>query len=113
MGDVVLAKVTGEKPVDFNSLYDRAVKAREDAERQLDIQREMNEELGSKNKELKSENNKLLDSLETTRRDLVRAEKDAKEVAEASRTEREARGCQSATERKARRARALPGKQRR
>ena len=45
----VLEKVAGEKPAGFDALYDKAYKARDEAERQLDIQRTINETLARPN----------------------------------------------------------------
>jgi proteasome lid subunit RPN8/RPN11 len=80
MGDIVLEKMTGEKPVDFDSLYEKATKARESAERRLGIERSINEALAGENKNYKTLNDKLSASLETAKKDLARAEKDAKDA---------------------------------
>jgi proteasome lid subunit RPN8/RPN11 len=80
MADIVLEKVAGEKPVGFETLYEKATRAREDAEHKLSIQRTINETLASENKELKTFSDKLIANLETAKKDLVRAEKDAKDA---------------------------------
>ena len=80
MGDIFIEKVSGEKPVQFESLYEKATQARDELERQLGIQRTINETLASENKETKTFSDKLIANLETAKKDLVRAEKDAKDA---------------------------------
>jgi proteasome lid subunit RPN8/RPN11 len=80
MGDIFLEKVSGEKPVEFETLYGKATKARDEIEHKLGIQRTINETLARENKELKTFSDKLIASLETAKKDLIRTEKDAKDA---------------------------------
>ena len=101
-GRHLLEKVAGEKPVGFDALYDKAIKAREDAEHQLGIQRTINETLAERTKELETCAAKLTADLETAKKDLDRAEKDAKDAPKLREQNRQARGIQPAAKGKAR-----------
>ncbi len=80
VGDMVLEKVAGEKPVGFDSLYEKAFKAREDAERQLGVQRTINETLAGRARELDTRVANLSADLEAAKKDLARADKDANDA---------------------------------
>jgi proteasome lid subunit RPN8/RPN11 len=81
VGDALLEKVAGEKPVGFDALYDKAYKAREEALRQLGIQRTINETLGGRTKELEARVASLGADLETARKDRDQFEKTAQDAA--------------------------------
>jgi proteasome lid subunit RPN8/RPN11 len=73
MGDIFLEKVSGEKPVKFESLYEKATQARDEMERKLGTERTINETLSREHKA-------LINDYETNRKALARAEKDAKDA---------------------------------
>jgi proteasome lid subunit RPN8/RPN11 len=81
LGDALLEKVAGEKPVGFDSLYEKAYKAREEAVRQLNIQRAINETLGGRTKELELRASTLVADLETVRKERDLFEKDHADLA--------------------------------
>jgi proteasome lid subunit RPN8/RPN11 len=80
VGDTLLDKVGGENPAEFAARYDKAAKARDEALRKLGIQLTINEKLGGLNKELETRAASLASELETTRKDLDKAQKDAKDA---------------------------------
>jgi proteasome lid subunit RPN8/RPN11 len=70
--DMLLDKAGNEKPAAFVEQYNKTAKARDDAQRQLAIQRTINETLGSRAKELESrtaELEKTCQTLEQYRKD--------------------------------------------
>jgi len=78
--DTLLEKVGGADPAGFVARYDKAAKAREDAIRQLTIQRTINETLGSRTKELESKLVSLAEDLEDAKKRRDKSEKDAKDA---------------------------------
>jgi proteasome lid subunit RPN8/RPN11 len=80
VGDALLEKVAGEKPVGFDALYEKAFKGREDAVKQLSIQRAINETLGGRTKELEQRVSALVGDLETIRKERDLYEKDHADV---------------------------------
>jgi proteasome lid subunit RPN8/RPN11 len=82
VGDALLEKVAGQKPVGFDALYDKAYKAREEAQHQLGIQRTINETLGARTKELESRASTLAADLEATRKERDQYEKGAHEASD-------------------------------
>jgi proteasome lid subunit RPN8/RPN11 len=81
VGDAVLERVAGEKPVGFDAIYEKAFKTREEATRQLTIQRAINETLGGRTKDLEQRASTLAADLETARKERDRYEKDHADVA--------------------------------
>jgi proteasome lid subunit RPN8/RPN11 len=73
MGDVFLEKVSGQKPLNFESLYEKATQARDEMERKLGAERTINESLAR-------EHQALINDYDTNRKALARAEKDAKDA---------------------------------
>jgi proteasome lid subunit RPN8/RPN11 len=70
--DMLLDRAGNEKPTAFVEQYAKTAKARDDAQRQLSIQRTINETLGSRNKELEThtaELEKTCQTLEQYRKD--------------------------------------------
>ncbi len=80
--DLLVEKVPGDKPASLQALYDKALDAREEAERKLSDQRAISETLAHANQELKTVAEKLAANLETKKNALETAEKDAKEAPE-------------------------------
>ena len=80
VGDAVLASVGGQKPPGFDGLYERVYKARDEAVRQLGIQRAINETLGARTKELEGRATTLAADLEAARKDRDLYEKDHADV---------------------------------
>jgi proteasome lid subunit RPN8/RPN11 len=80
MGDAVLEKIAGAKPVGFDALYEKAYRAREEALNQLGSQRTINETLGARTKELEARVVSLLSDLETTRKERNLYEKNAQDA---------------------------------
>jgi proteasome lid subunit RPN8/RPN11 len=78
--EMLLAKVTGEKPVSFNSLLDKARADSDEAERQLRIQRTTQDTLSSRISELEMQAGQLTKELDTTKKKLDRAAEDAKDA---------------------------------
>jgi len=77
VSDVLREKLAGEKSVDFDGLYARAAKDRDEAKRQLGIARSMSETLGGLNKDLQTQVRTLSADLETARKERDQFEKDA------------------------------------
>jgi proteasome lid subunit RPN8/RPN11 len=78
--DTVLEKVGGTDPAAFVARYDKEVKARDDAIRQLGIQRTINETLAGRAKELESKLTSLAEDLKDSEKRLAKSEKDAKDA---------------------------------
>jgi proteasome lid subunit RPN8/RPN11 len=78
--EMLLQKVTGEKPVSFQALLDSASKERDEAVRQIGIQRMTQDTLSSRITELQAQSDQLTKELDTTKKKLVRAEENAKDV---------------------------------
>jgi hypothetical protein len=78
--DTLVEKVVGENPKAFLERYERAAKARDDAQRQLVVQRTINDTLGSRAKELETHASELQAELEKTRYSLEQYKKDAEEL---------------------------------
>jgi proteasome lid subunit RPN8/RPN11 len=81
VGDALLAKVAGEKPIRFEELLKKAYDTRDDAVRQLGIQRTISETLGARTKDLESRASSLAADLETTKKERDLLEKDHADVA--------------------------------
>jgi proteasome lid subunit RPN8/RPN11 len=79
--DTVLEKVGDADRAAFVAKYDREVKAREDAVRQLSIQRTINETLAGRAKELESKLASNAEDLEASEKRAAKYEKGAKEAA--------------------------------
>jgi hypothetical protein len=75
-----LEKVGASDPAEFAARYDKAARDRDDAIRQLGIQRTINETLGSRAKELESKRSSLAEELEESNQRLAKYEKDAKDL---------------------------------
>ncbi len=84
VGDAVLQKFGGEKPAGFDALYDKAARARDEAARQLTLQRTITETLGGRTKELETREVNLLAELEKTRKERDLYEKDHEELPQIS-----------------------------
>jgi proteasome lid subunit RPN8/RPN11 len=80
VGDVVLEKVAGEKPASFEALYGKAFERRQEAERQLAIQRTISDTLARDYKEVKKQADERAAQLEDANKNLARAEKDAQDT---------------------------------
>jgi proteasome lid subunit RPN8/RPN11 len=81
VGDAVLAKFAGEKPISFDGFLEKAYNARDEATRQLSIQRSINETLGGRTKDLEIRVSTLTADLDATRKERDLYEKDHADVA--------------------------------
>ncbi len=75
--DTLIEKAGVASPTEFAERYDRAAKARDDAVRQLAIQRSIADTLGSRVKALESEAAERTEDLEAAKQTIARIEKDA------------------------------------
>ena len=96
VSDTLLEKVGGENPAEFTARYERAAKARDDALRQLAIQRSINETLGSQNKELETRAATLAAELETAQESARSVREGRQGRPQAPRADRQPRGNQRA-----------------
>jgi proteasome lid subunit RPN8/RPN11 len=80
LSDTLLERAGGNDPTEFTGRYERVSKARDEAVRQLDIQRSINETLGSRYKELKTRADLVSSDLETAQKKLDLFQKDAEEA---------------------------------
>lgn len=78
--DSLLDKAGTDDPARFLERYERAAKARDEARRQLATQQSINETLGTRNKELELESQKLADQLQQARKRQEELEPFAKET---------------------------------
>jgi proteasome lid subunit RPN8/RPN11 len=78
--DTLLEKVRGADPAEFVARYDKAARAREDAIRQLTIQRTINETMASRTKDLEKKIASLADDLDASEKRFAKYEKDAKDA---------------------------------
>jgi proteasome lid subunit RPN8/RPN11 len=78
--DTLLERAGGENPAEFTGRYERVAKARDEAIRQLEIQRSINETLGGRTKEVESQAALLVSDLETARKKVDQYQKDAEEA---------------------------------
>jgi len=80
VSDTLLERASGENPAEFTARYERAATARDDALRQLGIQRSINEALGARTRELETRAVILAEDLETARKSVDKYEKDAQDA---------------------------------
>jgi hypothetical protein len=80
LSDTLLEKLGGDDPGAFVARYEKAAKARDEAARQLGIQRSITDALGSRAKELEASAASLASELALARKELEHLEKDAKEA---------------------------------
>jgi proteasome lid subunit RPN8/RPN11 len=78
--DTLLQKGGGEKPANFNELYSKAAQDRDELKRTLEVQRSMNEVLGTDIRDLKARAVEQTAKLEDTQKSLERYKKDALET---------------------------------
>ena len=78
--EMLFQKVSGDKPVSFDSLLAKARQDRDDAERQLGIQRSTHDTLASRITVLETEAGQLTKALDAANKKLASAEKDAVEA---------------------------------
>ena len=78
--DTLLAKVGGEKPAEFIEQYNKAARERDDAKRQLEIQRSITEKLGAQAQDLEKQLSDQAERLTKARSDATRFENDAKDA---------------------------------
>jgi proteasome lid subunit RPN8/RPN11 len=82
MSDTLVDKVKTESPAEFVARYDRAAKARDEAVKQIEIQRAINDALARRAKDLEDREVKLAAELTSATKELDRVEKKAKEIPE-------------------------------
>jgi proteasome lid subunit RPN8/RPN11 len=75
--EMLLSKVTGEKPVSFEALLDKARSDRDEAERTLHVQRTTQDTLSSRITQLETQAGELTKLLDATKKKLERTDKDA------------------------------------
>jgi proteasome lid subunit RPN8/RPN11 len=80
LSDAVADKVTSEKPSEFVARYDRAAKARDEAFKQIEIQRAINEALAKRATQFEKEEAALSGELTSAKQDIEKLEKRAKDV---------------------------------
>jgi len=80
VSDTLLERASGENPAEFTARYERVATARDEAMRQLGIQRSINEALGARTKDLESGAVTLAEDLETARKSRDKYEKDAQDA---------------------------------
>jgi proteasome lid subunit RPN8/RPN11 len=80
VNDAMIEQASGGDPLEFTRRYERAVKARDEAVRQVDVERTINNALGSRTRELETRASILAGDLETARTKLATSEKEAREV---------------------------------
>jgi proteasome lid subunit RPN8/RPN11 len=78
--DTLLQRAGRSDPAEFTGRYEKVSKARDEAVRQLEIQRSMNETLGGRNKELESRVASVASDLEAAQKKLDLLRKDADEA---------------------------------
>jgi proteasome lid subunit RPN8/RPN11 len=78
--DTLLERAGAKDPAEFTGRYERVSKARDEAMRQLEVQRSMNETLGGRNKELEDRAATIASKLETAQKKLELFQKDADEA---------------------------------
>ena len=78
--DVVADKVTSERPSEFVARYDKAARARDEALKQVEIQKSINEALARRSRDLENHEVKLAAELTAANQEIEKLEKKVKDM---------------------------------